>query len=65
MEDLLQTHFDSLSPSTRKALDILLVRMRECVRVSPFGSFEMSYASLLGLAATTMTYMIILLQFRV
>ncbi len=39
--------------------------LRERIRVSPYGYFDVSNGSLLGILTVLLTYMIVLVQFRV
>ncbi len=64
LEDAVRLNFDRLSIPAKGDAAILLKRLEDCVKISPFNCFELSHGNLLGMGATCITYMIVLLQFR-
>ncbi len=65
LEELGLEKFDSLQASSRYKFLSLLRRIKEDIKIAPFGSVEASYASFVSLIAVIITYVIVLLQFMV
>ena len=61
-EDLCRCHFCQMRNESRFAAHCLKDRLGS-LRVSPFDAFELSHGSFLALCGSTLTYMIVLLQF--
>ncbi len=65
LEELGLMQFDSLQVSTRYKFLSILGKIEEDIKLTSFGSIEISYSSFISLMAVIITYVIVLLQFMV
>lgn len=64
LQDILKHSHQDLNESTKLELEILLERFTNVAPISPFGSFSVNLSSSISLDAIIITYIIVLLQFR-
>ena len=60
-----QKHFSSLTETTLLDLDLLIDRLSRKGLISPLDYFDVNNSCFLSMAGTIITYLIVLMQFKV